>query len=178
VSPLGSVSPSGVLSTDALTTLYRRYGPVIYARCRRLLIDQGAAEDATQETFMRVYRHIEKAPSAAEALAWIFRIATNYCLDELRDRKRRPELREALPEPELMRGPPSFEERFADQDLARRLIVRAGPKLRVVAWLYHMDGMEQEDVARVLGLSRRTVATRLGAFAANARKFVKRSGDA
>ncbi|MFI5376709.1 MAG: sigma factor, partial [Candidatus Rokuibacteriota bacterium] len=50
-----------------------------------------SAEDATQETFVRVRRHLEKAPDAHEALLWIYRIATNYCLNELRDRKGRPE---------------------------------------------------------------------------------------
>src|SRR5215813_6025428 len=79
------------MTDDRLTALYRAYGPVIYARCRRLLGDGGAAEDATQETFMRVYRHLDKADSR-EALGWIYRIATNYCLNEIRNRKRRPAL--------------------------------------------------------------------------------------
>ncbi|MEA2700760.1 MAG: hypothetical protein QOI66_5031 [Myxococcales bacterium] len=148
---------------------------MIYARCRRLLIDEGAAEDATQETFMRVYRHIEQAPDVHEALTWIYRIATNCCLNEIRARRLRPEPRETLPEPGLSGGGVTFENRFVDQDLVRRLIGRAGSKLQGPAWLYHVDGLEQEDVARVLGLSRRTVAARLKAFAANARKFLGRN---
>src|SRR5690242_18415229 len=47
---------------DELTGLYRKYGPYIYVRCARLLGDRSAAEDATQETFMRVHRHLHKAP--------------------------------------------------------------------------------------------------------------------
>src|SRR5262245_50201221 len=43
------------MTEDRLTTLYRRYGAVIYARCTKLLGDRVAAEDATQETFMRVH---------------------------------------------------------------------------------------------------------------------------
>src|SRR5450432_2184327 len=62
---------------DRLTALYRMYGPVIYARCVRLLGDRAAAEDAMQETFVRVQRHLEKAPDAEEALRWVYRIATN-----------------------------------------------------------------------------------------------------
>src|SRR5450432_857531 len=76
---------------DRLTALYRMYGPVIYARCVRLLGDRAAAEDAMQETFVRVQRHLEKAPDAEEALRWVYRIATNYCLNEIRDRKLRPQ---------------------------------------------------------------------------------------
>jgi len=64
--------------TDRLTYLYRTYGPAIYARCRLLLADPSAAEDATQETFLRVHRHLDRVPSAREGLYWIYRVATNY----------------------------------------------------------------------------------------------------
>src|SRR4051812_16226699 len=65
---------------DAVAALYRRYRAVILGRCRRLLRDAQAAEDATQETFMRVLRHATKAPAGDEALPWMLRIATNLCL--------------------------------------------------------------------------------------------------
>jgi len=57
--------------TDRLTDLYRAYGPAIYARCRLLLADAAAAEDATQETFLRVYRHLDSVPTAREGLYWM-----------------------------------------------------------------------------------------------------------
>jgi RNA polymerase sigma-70 factor (ECF subfamily) len=163
------------MTADRLTNLYSTYGPAIYARCRRLLGDSAAAEDATQETFMRVLRAIERAPDAREALTWIYRIATNYCLNEVRNRRGRPELRPELAEDGWPQGQSGSEERLADRDLARRLIERAAPKVRACAFLYHVDGMEQEEVARVLRVSRGTVVARLRAFEANARKFIKRS---
>jgi RNA polymerase sigma-70 factor (ECF subfamily) len=157
------------MDDDRLTALYRAYGPVIYARCRRLLGDGGAAEDATQETFMRVYRHLDKA-DAREALGWICRIATNYCLNEIRNRKRRPALDDAAPEP--VAG--DLEQLLADRDLVTRIVDRAPEKLRTVAWLHHVDGLDQGEVARILEISRRTVVNRLAEFTDNARKFVRR----
>lgn len=148
--------------------LYRAYGPVIYARCRRLLGDAAAAEDATQETFMRVHRHLAKADSR-EALAWIYRIATNYCLNEIRNRKRRPEPTDELPE--VMT---TVEASLADRDLAARIIARAPEKLRVVAWLHYVDGLDQAEVARVLDISRRTVVNRLNELSEVAHRFVQR----
>jgi RNA polymerase sigma-70 factor (ECF subfamily) len=148
------------MTEDRLTELYRTYGPVIYNRCLRLLGDRAAAEDATQETFVRVHRHLDKAPEAQEALAWVYRIATNYCLNELRDRKLRPELRDELPE---VSGH-SAETVLADRDLAARMIQRSPESLRVVAWLHYVDGIDQGEVARVLGISRRTVASRVAEF--------------
>jgi RNA polymerase sigma-70 factor (ECF subfamily) len=142
---------------------------VIYARCLRLLGDGATAEDATQETFMRVHRHLDKADSR-EALAWIYRIATNYCLNEIRNRKRRPELRDD--DVEVIGD--DLQCVLADRDLAERIVERAPEKLRVVAWLHHVDGLDQGEVARVLDISRRTVVNRLAEFSTNARKFIER----
>jgi RNA polymerase sigma-70 factor (ECF subfamily) len=155
---------------ERLAALYAKFGPVIFARCRRLLGDDAAAEDATHETFLRIHRHLESTPR--EALAWIYRIATNLCLNELRDRKRRAEPRDDLPEAIGA----NVEVALADRDLAERLIRRADPKISAVAWLCYVDGMDQEEVAEVLGLSRRTVVNHLSKFNRNALKFVRRVG--
>jgi RNA polymerase sigma-70 factor (ECF subfamily) len=158
---------------DRLTDLYRSYGPAIYARCRVLLADESAAEDATQETFMRVYRHLDKVPSAREGLYWIYRVATNYCLNQLRNRRAQAEPRETLPD--LVEEIGITESRLGDRDLVWRLIGRARAKIQIVAWLYHVDGFEQEEIATILSISRRTVASRLTLFMSNARKFIRRS---
>lgn len=164
---------STLMHRDRLTELYRTYGAAIYARCRAMLADDGAAEDATQETFLRVQRHLDRVPDASEGLFWIYRVATNYCLNEIRDRRAR-----AVPSDELLRRAEEIhtaEGRLGDRDLVRRLIERARPKVRVVAWLYHIDGFEQEEIATIVGASRRTVASHLAQFLGNARKFVRRS---
>ena len=159
------------MGEDRLVELYRRYGPYVYARCWRMLSDDAAAEDATQETFMRVQRHLDKAPNLDAALGWIYRIATNYCLNEIRDRRLRPEPSDELPE---VIGR-SSEELLADRDLVARLVARAPEKLRVVAWLHHVDGMEHHELAALLEITRQTVTNRLDAFATFARKYVRRT---
>ena len=157
---------------DRFTTLYLRYGPTIYARCRRLLHDPVAAEDAAQETFLRVYRHLESAPATEEALRWIYRIATNYCLNEIRDRRHDPTpLPDVSDVPEL--GVP--EDRLVDRDLARKLASHAPAPISAASWLYHVDGLDQAEVATVLGISRRTVVNHLAAFKQYVKKFVSRS---
>jgi len=153
---------------DQLAQLYRRYGPTIYARCRRILRDDAAAEDATQETFLRVLRHIEKAPGDREALTWIYRIATNHCLNQLRNAGRR------LGGPEEPPPIPNPEESLADRDFVARLLRRAPRKLAAVAWLHHVDGLPQGEVAAVLGISRRTVVNRLADFGRSMRRLAAR----
>jgi RNA polymerase sigma-70 factor, ECF subfamily len=152
-----------------LVDLYRRFGPVIFARCRGILGDSAAAEDATQETFMRVQRHLDSSPP--QALTWIYRIATNYCFNELRNRRRRAVPVDELPE----LADTGVEAALADRDLAARLIRRAHPKIAAAAWLHHVEGMDQEEVADILGISRRTVLNRLAEFNRNAMKFVRRT---
>jgi RNA polymerase sigma-70 factor (ECF subfamily) len=138
-------------------------------------MDEGSAEDATQETFLRVWRSLDRIPDARQALYWIYRVATNYCLNELRDRRSRDIPSAELPEvaePSL-----AAETRIADRDLARHLIDNAHADLRVVAWLYHVDGFEQDEVAQVVGISRRTVVNRLADFRAGAHRFLKRNAE-
>jgi RNA polymerase sigma-70 factor (ECF subfamily) len=161
------------MQPERLTSLYREFGPSIYARCRSLLGDERAAEDATQETFIRVLRHLDRLPLAHEALFWIYRVATNYCLNEIRDRRTRAVA--GGDPPDLPEKEGAAEGRLEDRDLVRRLVERCRPKVRVIAWLYHVDGFEQQEVADIVGVSRRTVASRLSEFSRNARKFMRRS---
>lgn len=163
------------MSEDRVTSLYQRYGPVIFGRCMRLLGDAGAAEDATQETFVRVHRHLAKVPSDDEAIAWIMRIATNYCLNQLRDRSRRDVALAAFGDER--RALASYEDIVVDRDLARRIIERTPEKTRLVAWLALVDGLDQSEVARVAGVSRRTVGTRLKTFVEQAKKYAARAAS-
>jgi RNA polymerase sigma-70 factor (ECF subfamily) len=154
---------------DRSAQLYRRYAPVIYAKCRRILGDPRAAEDATQETFVRVHRHLARAPE--DALRWIYRIATNYCLNELRDRAHRP-----LPIDDVA-AHGGTDVALIDGAPARDLVVRVLGGLRAqtahVAWLHHVDGLDQEEVGQVLGVSRRTVGNRLAEFRQAAQSYVR-----
>jgi RNA polymerase sigma-70 factor (ECF subfamily) len=157
------------MTPDRFHVLYESHRSAIFARCCRLLEDRSAAEDAAQEIFLRVHRHIGAAPPDGEALRWMFRIATNYCLNMLRDRKLRPP-----PTDDFSRvvGEACPEEHIADRDLGRRLSMRAPAHLREVAWLYHVEGLAQHEIAGELGISRRTVVNYLGAFTASAQRPV------
>lgn len=140
---------------DKAAGLYRKYAPIIYARCRRILGDARAAEDATQETFVRVLRHLAKAPDADEALRWIYRIATNYCLNELRDRQSRP-----LPIEDAGEHAHTAAD-FDSRDFVIRVLGQLPPQTAQIAWLHFIDGLAREEVGRVLGISLRTVGNRL-----------------
>src|SRR5688572_30207570 len=73
------------MEEHGLDDAYRRWGGQIYRRCLKLLGDAAAAEDATQEVFVRLMRHADHLAPEGGYLAWIYRVATNYCLNALRD---------------------------------------------------------------------------------------------
>ena len=158
---------------DKAAQLYRTYAPVIYARCRRILNDARAAEDATQETFLRVQRHLARAPDPQHALMWIYRIATNYCLNELRDRVARPLPIEDVAE--RLGSDDGLADGARDRDLVARLLARLPAQTGQIAWLYHVDGLDQNEVAKVLGISRRTVGNRLAELKRVAHSYVRRT---
>jgi RNA polymerase sigma-70 factor (ECF subfamily) len=161
------------VNDDKLVELYRAYAPVIYARCRRILKDERAAEDATQETFLRVHRHLAKAPDPQHALMWIYRIATNYCLNELRDRGARPTPVDDVDE-RIGGRERAMLDRMIDRDLVVRLLARVPAQMGEIAWLHHVDGFDQDEVARLLGISRRTVVNRLAKLKSVAQSYLRR----
>jgi RNA polymerase sigma-70 factor, ECF subfamily len=157
---------------DRLVELYEAHGGVVYARCRRMLREAAAAEDITQETFLRVHRHLGSIPEGEAVLPWLYRIATNLCLNALRDGRARPVLFEVPPE----RPAASLDELLTNRDLVMRLITRVSSKVQITAWLFYMDGMRQEEIAEVLGVSQRSIAKRLAQFLRASRKFARLEG--
>jgi RNA polymerase sigma-70 factor (ECF subfamily) len=149
--------------------LYRQYGPVVYRRCLRILKDPEAAKDATQEVFVKLVRDMEKLADRETVLPWIYRVATNYCLNERRNLAKRGT--EALPDLELAHGVSA--DVFPDRALAAQLLARVDETTRSIAVGVFVDGMEHEEVADALGISRRTVSRKLERFLESARKFVQ-----
>ena len=163
----GNAGSTG-LAEGRVEDLYRKYGSIIYSRCRRLLRDDALAQDATQDIFVRVMKHVDSAPSDQAALSWIYRISTNYCLNLIRNRDRQAQPVDQLPE--LPTSHP--EAALLDRELAMKLLSRVPANLRLPAVLYYVDGFEQLQIAKALGVSRRTVVNRLNDFIGNSRKFL------
>jgi RNA polymerase sigma-70 factor (ECF subfamily) len=135
--------------------LYRRYGPMVLRRCRRLLRDEDDALDVAQEVFVRLLTHRERLwgryPSSL-----LFRIATNLSLNRLRDRRRQP----ALPGDEILYRIAASEDPNAPL-LLERLFDRHPESTRTIAVLHHVDGMTLAEVARECGMSVSGVRKRL-----------------
>jgi RNA polymerase sigma-70 factor (ECF subfamily) len=152
--------------------LYRTYGPVVYRRCLRILKDQEAAKDATQEVFVKLIRDMSKLEDRETVLPWIYRVATNHCLNQRRNASRRGEDFESRP---LELAASTDQDTLPDRLLVQGILSRFDATTQTVAVGVLVDGMEQEEVAELLGVSRRTVARKLARFLDLARHHVDRS---
>ena len=125
----------------------------------------------TQEVFGKLMRDAARLENRDTPLPWIYRVPTNYCLNLRRNAGRRGE--EALPEIEI--AAPEAPEAVPERQLVQRVLSRFDAKTQAVAVGVFVDGMEHEEIAQALGISRRTVARKLERFVGNARKYLLRS---
>ena len=153
---------------DHIAELYRRWGPAIYRRCLRLLREPEGARDATQDVFRKALMQADKLEDPKVALPWIYRVAMNHCLNVRRDKSRRGETPLDL---ELPEG----HEELPERRLVQKVLSRFDEKTQSIAVAVLVDGMEHEEVASALGISRKTVSRKLARFLENARKYLERS---
>jgi RNA polymerase sigma-70 factor (ECF subfamily) len=146
---------------ESFEALYRRTFPRVYAYVASLLRERAAAEDVTALAFERAYRR-RRGYRAGRGTreAWLFGIARNAALDELRKRKRRVAL-EA--EPEDLDAPGVDDQ--ADGAL-RRAAVRAAlgqldARERELVALKFMAGLSNAEIAGLLGISESNAGTKL-----------------
>ena len=143
----------------ALAALYQKYAPAIYAHCRRFMHSPAAARDATQEAFVRVLAHGVSLPREEEALRYLYRVATNVCLNLLREQNVHTRAVPTLAARTLHTG--SAESGLADRQFVEAVLERCGEGGAQVAVMHYLDGMTQVEIAEVLGITRRTVFNRL-----------------
>ncbi len=152
---------SGRLDQEAVDALFRGCAGDVHAYAISLLGDRSAAEDVTALAFERLYRSRTRLDHRrGTPRAWLFAIARNAALDELRRRRRQPQLEL---DAELV-GDPDSEESL--ELLGRRATVRDAlkslpPREREVVLLKFHGQLSNGEVARVLGISESNAGSRV-----------------
>lgn len=136
---------------------YRRYAPALLRKCERVLRNRDDAEDVVHGLFVDL---IQKGRTDVD-LPYLYRAATNRCINVLtaRDNRRRLLERQA----EALRGPVRIrcDDHVIGLDLLLKLVDRLDHKGREVLVYRYFDEMPQEEVADLVGTSRKTVGKRL-----------------
>ena len=156
--PREATAPPSALAFD---DLYRTSRDDVYAYVAGLLRDSHAAEDVTALAFERAYRRRRRFdPRRGNGRAWVFAIARNAALDELRRRKRTASL---LADPEDLEGADPGDE--SDAALRRAALRSALARLelrdRELIALRFFAGLGNGEIAEVLGISASNAGTRL-----------------
>ncbi|MBP1464535.1 sigma-70 family RNA polymerase sigma factor [Candidatus Chloroploca sp. M-50] len=152
---------------QALEVLYHRYSRVVYGLAVRIVKNAEQAEDIVQETFWRVWRRASTfRHGSSQFLPWLFGIARNLCIDELRRRQARPATggdddQILLSIPDLQ---PAVDDVTWDAE-RRRLIIHALGELpsdqRQVIEMAYFGGLSQREIADQLEHPLGTVKTRI-----------------
>lgn len=144
---------------DALDTLLDRHLERVHAICRRILGHREDALDATQEALIAVSRAIHRFDGRAQFTTWLYRIATNAAIDELRRRGRRPVPSEPTIEVAApgVGGPDAVADRV-DIDAA---VARIPEEFRAAVVLRDLCDLDYAQIGEILGVPPGTVRSRI-----------------
>lgn len=142
----------------AFEELYRQHAGRVYSLACRLSGSRTDGEDLLQEIFVLVYRKLDRFKGESSVGTWIYRLATNHCLDFLRTREARArQLTDPLDEaaPGVAGGQPSRPLRAEKIDL-ERAIAKLPSGYRAAFVLHDVEGFEHHEVAALLGVAEGT----------------------
>ncbi|CAN5677204.1 RNA polymerase sigma factor SigW [soil metagenome] len=157
------VSQAKAGSQAAFEALVQRYERQIYAFTYRMMGNPDDAFDLTQECFIRAYKNLDRTNAELNVSAWLHRIASNACLDQLRRRKRIRWLPwdSAKHEPLLSNHPTDNPERVAlaveNASDVQKVLGAMSPRNRQALILREFEGMSTREIGEIMGLSRSAV---------------------
>jgi RNA polymerase sigma-70 factor (ECF subfamily) len=145
---------------SAYTALYEKHAKELYNTIYRIVQHSGEAEDVLQDTFIAAFKGIAQFEQRSSFAAWIKRIAINQSISVLRKRRIR------FVETEIDVLGDTADETSLDEsdfqfkvDAVKDAINDLSPGYRTVVQLYLLDGIPQEEIAQILGITNSTVRT-------------------
>jgi len=168
---------------DAFNDLIAAEQLRVYNLCLRMLGSPQAAEDATQEAFIAAYRSV-RTLRGGNVRSWLMRIASNTCIDELRRRRRRPQMSlDATPEGEdegapmqvadLEAGPEELALRGEVGTALQAELLRLPDDQRLAVVLCDIEGLSYDEIAEAMSTSVGTVKSRISRGRARLREAVR-----
>jgi RNA polymerase sigma-70 factor (ECF subfamily) len=172
---------------DSFNRLVEHYQRPVYNLCLRMLGSREAAEDAAQEAFIAAYRAIGTFRGATPGFrAWLFRIGSNACYDELRRRRSRPAVSLDAPAGEGQRPldvahpGPTLDEHAQRLELVRCIqdaLAALPPDQRLAVILCDVHGFNYDEIAQVTRASLGTVKSRISRGRARLRALLLARGE-
>lgn len=149
---------------EAFEELFRRNQRRVYSVALNFFGgNRQAAEDVTQQAFLKLYTGLDKFRGDAKVSTWLYRVTVNLCIDEQKKRSRFSFFRDLFGTKEQMSSEitPDPVNRFEVADEVRKAVGDLKPIFRVPIVLKHVEGMSYSEMAVVMETSEGTVASRL-----------------
>lgn len=156
---------------QAFAELVDLYQDKLYHMAYRMLSNRQEAEDVVQDTFLRVYKNLDRFDETLKFSTWIYRIATNLCIDRLRKRKQTYSLDAESQDYEGLDGYSMIpsDDRTPESELilsdTQRIIHQAmeslPPKYKTVMMLRYIQDLSLQEVGDILGMPVTTIKTRV-----------------
>ncbi len=161
---------------NAFTELVNRHRDAVVNLTFRYLGNASDAEDLAQEVFLKVYRARARYEPAAKFTTWLYRIAANACLNEVRDRRHRPTssataLDESPAAPAM--SPLEETERSELRDQVRAALAELPERQRMALLLNKFHGLGYEEMAESLSMSVPAVKSLLVRARENVRRRIE-----
>jgi RNA polymerase sigma-70 factor, ECF subfamily len=146
---------------DAFNELMDAHEDRVFAICYRMLQDRESALDATQDTFLTVFRKADRYQAQAAFSTWLYRVTMNTCYDHLRRRKRKRA--ERLPETHDPADPTSTDlyDAIEVRPDIEAALAALSPEFRSAVVLVDLQGMSLEQAGDTLEVPTGTVKSRL-----------------
>lgn len=162
-----SVLDGNINDFEQLVTAYEKN---VYNLALRMVGDPDDAADITQETFIKAYRALGSFRGDSKFSSWIYRIASNVCLDFLRSRSRRAQVplsfenEDAEGEielPDMSQNPEKVLMKKLSMEAVRRGMEKLPPKQRQILVLRELCGLSYAELAQTLSVEEGTVKSRI-----------------
>ena len=140
---------------DEIEDIYRKHGHVVLRRALCILGDPEEAQDVLQDVFASLVDRPEQFGSRSSITTWLYSATVHLCLNRIRNRKNRGRL---LQEQAETLHPKEAQPRGESQAALRSLLEKMPEELAELAIHHGVDGMTQEEIAKVMGCSRRHVS--------------------
>lgn len=149
---------------NAFAILVRHYQAQVLGLCLRMTGNREDAADVAQQTFVQAFRHLDQYDPDQPFRPWLFRIATNECMNCLRRRKRTAmsadsESLEAVSDP--AEGAPALVDLAEGREQVRTAVSRLPAQYRQVVVAYYFQELSYQEIARQTGVPIGTVGTLL-----------------
>ena len=158
-----------MLSESQFRAIFNENYELVYRISYRVLRNREDALDATQETFLKVYKKYHMFDGSSSIKTWIYRIAMNTALDFLRHRRRKKNVYVALEDVEQNRNVPDdrslIETDIVNRDLFdkwhQEVFTKLPRKYQEPIILHEIEGLSLDETSKILGISKTTLKGRL-----------------